>query len=323
MDDTDLQIEDIPVFCMALSHRDFTIHDFYKKGVTLYMCNQFYVQNPGPSLPDKVKQDIYDDAFHPAAVQSGKALETVVMLINKMLSPLRKFAQSGEENTDKLQNSIQEHLKNFSPQEIKEPPKNIAVPALVANSYTDADELRALYANLISNSMYIPNSGYAHPAFLEIINQLTPDEALLLKTSNLLKSSQPICEIRYQKKSVYTNYNHYQLSPINIVRDPTEGFSIFKYYITNIQSVPIGELQIMIENFIRLNLIEFPQGSALLQQDIYQEFYKDSFNKKIEDTLLHDEKFRNDYELAHILGYLVPTNFGRRFYKICVSSPTE
>lgn len=165
------------------------------------MCNTI-VKLPEvlPSVPEKIKEKIYDDSAHPAAVQVGKSLETVGLLVNKFLAPIRRFAQSGEENTQKLQDEIQENLKDTPAEQIQEPPKNIAVPAVVANSYIDDDYLRSLYANLIANSMRRNKAGHAHPSFVEIIKQLTPDEALLLKTSNLLKANTPICQIRYQKE---------------------------------------------------------------------------------------------------------------------------
>ena len=42
-----------------------------------------------PSLPDTVKERMYDDALHPAAKEGGKAFETIMLIINKFASPFR------------------------------------------------------------------------------------------------------------------------------------------------------------------------------------------------------------------------------------------
>lgn len=48
----------------------------------------------------------------------------------------------------------------------------------------------------------------------------------------------------------------------------------------------------------------------------YINFYKDAFNKKLENTW--KERFTEDYELAHIPTSIAPTAYGERFYDVCV-----
>lgn len=62
------------------------------------------------------------------------------------------------------------------------PPLVIAGPTIDAAKYT-ADEplLREMFANLLVTSMDRDTAANAHPAFAEIIRQLCPDEAQILK----------------------------------------------------------------------------------------------------------------------------------------------
>nr|WP_181726538.1 DUF4393 domain-containing protein [Micromonospora provocatoris] len=61
------------------------------------------------------------------------------------------------------------------------PPANIAVPALQGLSYSFEDpDLRDLYLNLLATATDDRRTDEAHPAFAEVIKQLTPTEAKLL-----------------------------------------------------------------------------------------------------------------------------------------------
>ena len=62
------------------------------------------------------------------------------------------------------------------------PPASIAVPALQGLSYTfEEGSLKELYLNLLATASDNRRANQAHPAFAEIIKQLAPDEAKLLR----------------------------------------------------------------------------------------------------------------------------------------------
>ena len=198
------------------------------------------------------------------------------------------------------------------------PPKNIFVPILQLNSYTDDDYLCSLYANLLANSMNKQCNNHAHPSFIETIRQLSPSEALLLKTGKLLISDIATCEIRYQEQSSYSNTNKWVLHPKNIIRNTNPGITIYKYYIPDIPNIPLPELQIMIENFIRLSLITCPSNKILLSKDAYIHFYKSQLSEQLENQYMNSIELNNQSEIAHIPHYLEPTAYGKSFYEICV-----
>ena len=78
------------------------------------------------------------------------------------------------------------------------PPENyVAVPALQQIAYCfDSDELRDMYANLLANSMNKVVKNGVHPGFVEIIKQLSPDEAKILKYMSTHKTI-PTITLRY------------------------------------------------------------------------------------------------------------------------------
>lgn len=274
------------------------------------------IENPLPSIPDGVKEKFYDDAIHPVAKQAGRIAETVGMIVNKKLEPIRQWASYGIENNEKLEQEVQKRLAGTSPDDIITPPKEIAVPTIIANSYTDSDVLRSLYANLLSKAMDKTENS-AHPSYVEIIKQLSPDEALLLKESPLLISPTATCAIRYQHKSTYDNYMSYRLHPANIIRDYENGHDILPYYIPHIVAFPPEQAARMIDNFIRLRLLECPDGLTLTDENAYSMFFMDNYMQSID---LSDD---SEQELAHTIGVLTPTEFGKHFYGVCIDEPSE
>ena len=268
------------------------------------------------TIPEKTINDFYQDTLHPAANELGKLIEKPFHFANWVLDSLSDFAVSKMKNTKKLQDEVQEKIDNIPMGQLYEPPKEIVIPALLANSYTDDDMLHVLYANLISSSMDAKYRGHAHPSFVEIIKQLSSEEALLLKSNKLLTNSLAICQVRCQKKSQYFNINGYTLSSKNIIRSMEVGQNIFNYYMPYVQGIPARELEFMIDNFIRLNLIKCYHNQLLTDKTAYEFFYKDMFMEYIEThSNIMDYP---EYEIAHIPGCIMPTAFGKRFYEVCI-----
>lgn len=270
-----------------------------------------------PSIPDNVKEQLYTDAVHPGAVQIGKTVETVGMIVNRLISPLRSWASAGEENTNKLSQEITQKLNNIPADKIVPPNKRVAVPALLANSYTDEEELRDLYANLLAKSMNKDTMSSVHPAYVEIIKQLSPREALFLKTIPILKVAMPFCRIRRQKKSFPFDRLPFDAARDDLMRYETEGCDIVKYYFALDSTVfTPEEIPPMIENFLRLKLIDYNPTTYIAEPKFYRKFYHDSFTQSISNALKLSAS--SDDEIAHIPSSTNPTIFGRNFYAICV-----
>ena len=267
-----------------------------------------------PSIPDSVKEKTYDDTMHPVAKEAGKSLETVGMVVNKILSPLRKWATNGEDNTSKLEEAVQERLSDVAEENIVEPQSEIAVPVIIANSYTDSDTLRSLYANLLAKAMDKTETT-PHPSYVEIIKQLSPDEALLLKTTSLLTKVTATCAIRWQDKSDFDNPEGFNLHPNNIIKWFETGYDILPYYVPEITSFPPNQIAMMIDNLLRLRLLDNPKGDYISEKNAYIMFFEDEFIKSIRTQYQSSKK-----ELAHVCGVLTPTQFGKSFYETCVTS---
>ena len=126
----------------------------------------------------EISKDVYNDAGKPIAKPAGELLGLVPRAIKAALSPVEKWVLQKEYNIEETKRLLEQKLEGISPDLIESPDPHIAVPALQYISYCmDNDELRDMYANLLANSMNKVVKNGVHPGFVEIIKQLSPDEA--------------------------------------------------------------------------------------------------------------------------------------------------
>ena len=148
----------------------------------------------------EVANDIYADGGKPVVQPTGELIGLVPRAIKAALLPLEKWVLQREYNVAEIKKLLEEKLQN-TPAELIEPPApHIAVPAMQYISYSmDNEELRDMYANLLANSMNKIVKNGVHPGFVEIIKQLSPDEAKILKYMHT-NSSIPTITLRYVNK---------------------------------------------------------------------------------------------------------------------------
>lgn len=145
-------------------------------------------------IPGLLKE-VYGDLAKPGVEQVGKALGTVMGLGNTILWPV---ALANEKARISLENNLEKYrnrLKNTLKEEITEVPPEIGVPIGEKIAYVTNKELSDMYIELLAKASTISTASFAHPSFVNVINNLSPDEAVLLKT---LRTSQslPFVETR-------------------------------------------------------------------------------------------------------------------------------
>ena len=113
------------------------------------------------------------------SVQRSKPSRKTIHIV---LAPVRALVWGYEQIKDFVSTKVAEKLKDVPPENIATPKPNITGPALESLKYTGHEEmLRDMYANLLAASMDTRTASRAHPAVVEIIRQLTPDEARFLR----------------------------------------------------------------------------------------------------------------------------------------------
>ena len=89
---------------------------------------------------------------------------------------------SSEKVVKFVKEGLGEKLKNTPPENIQQPNPAVAGDILQALQFRiDEEFLRNMFLNLLAASMDKTRAGNALPAFVEVIRQLSPDEALILR----------------------------------------------------------------------------------------------------------------------------------------------
>jgi hypothetical protein len=145
-------------------------------------------QGPMEMAAEEVKVlggKIYDDAAKPAVVHVGKTLELVVEVGLAIPNMVLGGAKVG---LDKLSAALKRKLGGVPEDRLLRPPGTIAAPAalqcMLLGDGDEVSELREMFENLLATSMDSQIAASAHPAFVSIISQLTPDEARILRSIN-------------------------------------------------------------------------------------------------------------------------------------------
>lgn len=169
---------------------------------------------------------LYEDGFKPAVQESGKILAIIPRAIGAALAPIRQWISRQEYNVAETEKLLAEKLKNIGADKIVTPDPYVAVPAIQAISYAmSSEELRDLYANLLAESMNIDTKDRVHPSFVEIIKQMSPIDAKVLKHFYACSS---------KKDSFFSDSQNY------------------------------GQICVSIDNLFRLGLINIPYEKAWL-----------------------------------------------------------
>jgi hypothetical protein len=277
----------------------------------------------------ELAHDVYKDLAQPAVKTTGKILNLGARGILARLKPFEKYIMESEYSTRETSILLEKKLENISEEKIVAPPSYIAVPALQAISYSaDSQALRELFANLLATSMNVDTRTNAHPAFIEIIKQLSPMEAKILKETKLLSISTPSCTVRFQRNPKTPTPATIQQSEEKnpIFETISEGWTaldhlvLFDNDIIDIDT-SCNLLSAFIENFMRLGLCYIPTSRIFPNEKTYEALanhpdlpdIKAFWSNKVEKN---KEK---DFSLYLIKELIAPTDFGLLFYKACIN----
>lgn len=250
----------------------------------------------------EVAKDLYSDAAKPAMLSTGQVIGLVPRAIRAACSGLEKWILTREYSVAETEKLLEEKLRNISPDNIVPPDPHVAVPALQYISYCmDNEVLRDMYANLLANAMNKIVKNGVHPGFVEIIKQICPDEAKILKTIYISKKPVPTVSIMYinDKGSQYSYLTNY--SNIGEISGCECIYETDKYF----------------DNLHRLGLIDSKPFSALANKEVYKTLESHPYIKLSMDKakLINDGSFKPEIKQ----GYYELTAYGRSFCSICMT----
>jgi len=131
------------------------------------------------AVPELIKE-IYKDAAQPGVQEVGKALGTILGLGNTILWPVRLVNAMADELLRHHMEKYRLRLASISPEKVIPVSPELGVPLLDHFTYVSDEVLSDLYVNLLVSASDADKVDSAHPGFIRVIEQLSPDEAKLL-----------------------------------------------------------------------------------------------------------------------------------------------
>lgn len=242
--------------------------------------------------------EVYKDTLHPAMQELGKGIHTVAKLVNIALTPISAMVWGYDQIKAYIVPALEEKFKNKPKENIVTPDVLIAGPTLEALRFAGHNSvLRQLYTNLLATSMDSDTAETAHPAFVEIIKQLNPDEAKILSFIDP-DACYPIIKI----KAKALDASSYGI----ILGD----FSILPYE-ANCANTDLGPCYI--ENLARLGLLELSYTTYVVRPNAYEPLTSHS---DITSVLEGIRQAGSNPEIMQ--GSISVTHLGRQFYDACI-----
>ena len=239
----------------------------------------------------KVANKTYDDLASKPLKSTGNVGSTVIDFFhNFILYPLQKDNIYAEYKLQNYKDELVKKANKIPKESLILPRVNIFGPTLEGLKYNlDEQYIKDMFTNILISDMDSTKQSKVLPAYIDIVRQLSKDDAIFLKSLKECISYVRgfFCiELHNKDKYILLEYsdNNGKLSDFNIIKLNS----------------------IVIDNLIRLRLIEIPDR-VFVNQKVYDKMYE----------LLHQPT------MIEVIQYtpriLSVTDFGKNFIDICLS----
>ena len=248
----------------------------------------------------EVSVEVYKDLASPTAKVLGT---TVARAVSAALAPIRGTLWVYEGFEESLKKRLINELikRKVSHKEIIVPDPLVAGPLIESYRFASHTALNDVYIKLLASSMTKELAHTAHPAFVRLLQAMTPDEALLLKYLCLNRQCASILEVHAYHPD-----------------DAVGQYLLVRHFSRLGELSGCGYPQLTtsyIDNLVRLGILEILDGT-LLEDEYKIEYEKlekmatfDRFEKDIEDVSY--DQIRTSRKALKF------TDFGKQFCAAC------
>ncbi|MDO8789219.1 MAG: DUF4393 domain-containing protein [Sulfuritalea sp.] len=242
--------------------------------------------------------EIYGDLARPGVRQAGKALETILGLGNTILWPI---AWANERTRIALDQNLEKYRVRMEaiPEERVVPiAPEIGVPIAEKLAYVRDERLSNLYVNLLAKASDSETIHQAHPSFVNVINNLSPDEALLLEKLRV-SGSVPFMTARAESPQG----SFYVLHSSVVSKDLESGLTFPK------------NISAYLSNLTGLGIINLLADQWIDNKEIYAEIESASTEHFL--NLIQKKENSTERNLVFNKGIIETTHFGLQFMAAC------
>lgn len=276
-----------------------------------------------------------EDALSPVAKEIGNQLADLVSLA---FTPITKAKIKRDYNLELFKHTLNEKLKAIPIDNLTEARPSIVGPILedVGKFYHDEEYLRELFASLIASSMNKEKQKSVHLSFKRIIEELSSDEAKLLrylfKHPYFKNYRFPLVGVKYISEQVIDEkdgaiikkLSNNEISIIGThksIKDFDLGFTLTNYVSLdgfNAKCEYPESFPQYIENLMRLKLVDAILGKNLYH---YETEYAAIIKSSYMDTIIRKSYFAQNQLESYYgfpLNYYEITEFGKQFLLCCI-----
>jgi Abortive infection alpha len=253
-------------------------------------------------IPGLLKE-IFGDLAKPGVTQVGKALSTIIGFGNTVLLP---FHLANERTRLAVESNLEKYRKQLEavPEEKITPvAPEVGVPIVEKIGYVTDETLSDLYVNLLAKASTVGTNHLAHPSFVNILNNLSPDETVILNAFYMFNLiSLPFLSVIWQRKGKKENIE---------LPDILSGIE---------KELPLAfpdNITAYFSNLAGLGMVQVKYNRRIIPETVYsglQEGYQPYYQKLGPIHFGGDE----DYILKFELSRIDLTPFGKLFLNSCL-----
>jgi len=247
----------------------------------------------------EILKEVYGDLAKPGVQQVGKALSTVLGLGNTALWPVALLNERAKIALDTNLEKYRVKMENVPENETCEVPPEVGVPIAEKLSYVTNEEISNMYIELLTKASQTKLANQAHPSFVSIINNLSPDEAILIKSIKTMPGI-PFINVRLMFKGKNEWNDLDPMKPgIGCLKDLTYPSNIHAY----------------LSNLEGLGIIQIREDVFMVGENIYEPL-EDNAKQMFKAV----EEANPDRELKFNRGKIEITPLGRMLMNACFSN---
>ncbi len=252
----------------------------------------------------KTVENSYEDTFKNPLKTSSDIVSTVLDFFhNTVLYPLQKYNLYAKDKLQNYASELENRAQSIPKKNLVNPRVNILGPAIEGLKYNlDEEYIKEMFTNILISDMNTEKQSKVLPSYIEIVKQLSRDDALILKffKENLPLNAPivnaPILKLKYENVKDHGFY--YFHNNLALIYNSSDFFTL---------------PAITIDNLLRLKIITIDFSKQLSTSKYEQVFQKIKASQNIQKDLENILKF------TYFAGVLEITDFGKNFIDICLS----
>lgn len=250
------------------------------------------------SSSPKVLESLYGDLAQPGVRAIGQALGTALEFCTSLLLPIKLLNEKFKLNFAKRLNEYKTKLEAIPEDKRCEVHPQIGLPIIEKLTYTTCDEIADLFTSLLASASSTDTANTAHPAFISMIERMSPDEARILE---YLKDKENI-----------------EYCDINARSNQTSGYNTIFEHVTMIEDDVVliypKNTNAYLANLVSLGILRDEKGTFRMDKTQYNRIRKKCHIEELTEKLV--PTLHKSIEVEE--SYYQVTPFGRLFIQACI-----